>query len=205
MNILFLMLFTNQATAQWERDRIAYPIVSAQAFVSSSGNVYTSSILGGVLGMRYHKFDADIPLHGRTRGIYTRTFFSSVQSSQLTVGSFWGPKLGPVLLEAGGDVMINSDSIPNVYDGQYASMALPIRALIDVKGLYFHTEVAPIFFLADLAGEARRSANIGGSIDEFYYMINAGIKQRGVKIGVNFQRRTSAYGSYNTIGAQFGR
>ena len=196
-------MFTAQAG--WDTGLILTPIVSYNNMATTE-QAFDSARLGGVLGMHY-KHDSLVGLHGRTRGVYQQNFFSQANFREIKVGSYIGPKLGPIYLEFGADYMINEYDIAGVYTGAFSSLATPVRAKFDVGMAHAEVAAGPIFFMDSISGEERQSIKTPfGFGDEFFVMAAANIDIKPLislaSVGVSASRRFTAYGDDTVIGAE---
>ena len=66
---------------------------------------------------------------------------------ELRVGSFFGPKLGPLDLEFGADYMLDTNVVPGMYDGRFSAVSTPVRLLADVWIMRVELSAGPIFLL----------------------------------------------------------
>ena len=120
------------------------------------------------------------------------------------VGSFIGPRLGPLSLEVGGDYMVDSYTIPGRYDGRFSAISLPARVIFDVWLARVEVAGGPIFILDSMEGDTREalSNNPLGFGDEYFFMANARVGVGPLAVGAGFKRRVTAYGEDNSFGVQ---
>ena len=205
MNLLLLSLFSSQAQAGWDFAPILSPIIEA-SFYTAQDDFYPSVKFGAVGGVSYKKKDG-FPLRGHTRVRYTQNFGSQLKYNGWGIGSFFGPSFGPVSLELGGDYMIDSYTVPGLYDGRFGALAVPARVVFDVLLVRVELAGGPIFILNSMEGDTREGlsadANALGFGDEYFYMVNARVGLGPFAIGGGFRRRVTAYGEDNSVSVQF--
>ena len=119
------------------------------------------------------------------------------------MGSYIGPRLGPLDLEIGVDYMYNEFDIPGVYVGTFNAYSVPLRANFDVDLVHMEVAAGPIFILGTDKGETRTglSKNPIGIGDEFFYMAAASVDVKLASVGLSVSQRHTAYGVDTTVGA----
>jgi hypothetical protein len=203
MNLLFMGLcLSSSAQAGWDGGIILTPILAGSGYEVEDDRFFAARV-GGVGGI-YYKQDGVAGLHGRTRAVFQQNFGSSMAFQEIKMGTYFGPRLGPVDLELGLDYMFNDVSIPDQYTGSFNALSVPLRLNFDVR--FVHVEVAggPIFLLDTSTGEQREgmSDNPFGMGDEFFYMAAASIDFKPLAgIGLSASQRHTAYGVDTTVGA----
>ena len=200
MNIL---MFGLAATAQagWDGGVILTPILGASQY-SVNDNDFYSARIGGVGGVSYRQ-KGMAGWHGRTRAVYQQNFGSNIGFREIKMGTYFGPRLGPLDLELGVDYMFNEVDVPGVYSGSFNSYAVPLRANFDVDLLHVEVAAGPIFLLGTGEGEQRvgMSKNPIGLGDEFFYMAAASVDVKLASVGLSASQRHTAYGVDTTVGA----
>ena len=189
---------------RWRKSPMLQPIITGQVFTTDD-DFYGALKLGGSLGLKYEQ-DRMAGMQGNTRVQYTQSFGPTMENSHLAVGTFIGPKLGPLTLDVGADYYYDHYYIPGQYEGSFSAVALPLRALFDIKLVRLEVAAGPIFLLADHAGDARAGLNENpiGFGDELFYMINADVGFSVLSAGAYFSQRMTAYGNDNTVGVKLG-
>ena len=189
---------------RWRKSPLVQPIITGQVFTAADDDFYGALKLGGSLGLGYEQ-DGLAGFQGNTRVQYTHSFGPTMENSHLAVGTFIGPKLGPLTLDVGADYYYDQYYIPNQYEGSFSAMALPIRALFDIKLVRVEVAAGPIFFLADHQGVRESlTENPIGFGDEFFYMVNADVGFSVLSAGAYFSQRKTAYGDDNSVGVKLG-
>ncbi|MEC7986311.1 MAG: hypothetical protein VX278_14190 [Myxococcota bacterium] len=205
MNFLFLSLFASSAMAEWETKPIIKPIISSSVYQAEE-DIYVAAKVGGAFGLAYRQ-DGLAGFHGRTRGVYTQNFGSELGFREFRVGSFFGPKLGPIDLEIGADYMVDTYVVPNLYNGQFSAVSTPVRLLADVWIMRVELSAGPIFLLNTIDGDQRvgvKGANrFWGVGDEFAYSASARVGLGPLALGLGVSQRHTAYGTDNSVGLQF--
>lgn len=203
MNVLCMLLgMTSQAQAGWEPNIILTPILAASSY-DVEGENYLSARVGGVGGVTYRQ-DGLAGLHGRTRAVYQQNFGSELGFKEIKLGTYLGPRLGPIDLEIGVDYMYNEYAVPDQYTGTFNAYSVPLRANFDVKVVHVEVAAGPIFLLDTSSGDQRKGLgnNPIGLGDEFFYMASAGISLEPIAgVGVMASQRHTAYGVDTTVGA----
>ena len=194
------------ASAGWDTGLILTPIISANQY-QAPDTEYVSARLGGVVGFQY-KQEGLAGLHGRTRAVYQQNFGSNLGFEEIKVGTYLGPRLGPIDLEIGADYMFNEYNVPGVYSGSFGAIATPLRVKFDVELVHVEVAAGPIFLTETFSGDTREGTNTPlGLGDEFFYMGAASIDIKPLvslaSVGISASRRITAYGVDNVIGAEF--
>ena len=120
------------------------------------------------------------------------------------MGSYFGPRLGPIDIELGVDYMYNEMDVPGVYTGTFNAYAVPVRLNFDVKVVHMEISAGPIFLLDSSSGDTRvgLSKSPIGLGDEFFYMAAASFDLKPLAgVGLSASQRHTAYGVDTTVGA----
>jgi hypothetical protein len=203
MNLLFMGLcLSSSAQAGWDGGIILTPILAGSSYEVEEES-FLSARLGGVGGV-YYRQEGVAGLHGRTRAVYQQNFGSELDFREIKMGTYFGPRLGPVDLEIGVDYMFNDITIPGQYTGSFNAFATPLRLNFDVRLVHVEVSGGPIFLLDTSTGDTREgmSKNPIGIGDEFFYMAAASIDLKPIAgVGLSASQRHTAYGVDTTIGA----
>ena len=201
MNILLFGLMST-AQAGWDGGVILTPILGASQYSVNESDTYSARV-GGVAGVSYRQKGA-AGLHGRTRAVFQQNFGSDLGFREIKMGTYFGPRLGPLDLELGVDYMYNDFDVPDVYTGSFSAYSIPLRANFDIELVHMEVAAGPIFLLgADADSDPReglRKSPIGVG-DEFFYMAAASIDLKLASVGLSASRRHTAYGEDTTFGA----
>lgn len=200
MNILLFGLVST-AQAGWDGGVILTPILGASQYSVNDADSY-SARAGGVAGVSYRQ-KGMAGLHGRTRAVFQQNFGSDIGFREIKMGSYIGPRLGPLDIEIGVDYMYNEFDIPGVYVGTFNAYSVPLRANFDVDLVHMEVAAGPIFILGTDKGETRTglSKNPIGIGDEFFYMAAASVDVKLASVGLSASQRHTAYGVDTTVGA----
>jgi|GEM_PF-5513521 len=201
MSFFVLGLFAGTAQAGWEPGLILTPIIAGTQYQAGDES-YLSSRLGGVLGLSYRQ-DGVTGLHGRTKVVYQENFGSELDFREIKLGSYFGPRLGPLDLEVGVDYMMSRNTVPALFSGEYTALATPIRLNFDVNVVHMEVAAGPIFLMDTISGDTRKGSDtLIGIGDEFFYMAAASIELKPLaEVGLSASRHHSAYGVDTVIGA----
>ena len=203
MNLLIMGLcLSSSAEAGWDGGIILTPILAGSSY-QVEDDQFLGARVGGVGGV-YYRQEGMAGLHGRTRAVYQQNFGSDVAFTEIKMGTYFGPRLGPVDLEIGFDYMSNDVSIPGQYTGSFNAYATPLRINFDVRLVHVEVAGGPIFLLGTNTGDTREgmTKNPIGIGDEFFYMAAASIDVKPLAgLGLSASQRHTAYGVDTTIGA----
>ncbi|MEC7984157.1 MAG: hypothetical protein VX278_03270 [Myxococcota bacterium] len=204
MNLLLLTVISTQASAGWDTAPFVSPIVQG-AFYTAGDDFYPSVKLGVGGGLAY-KNKEGFPLLGHTRVYYNQNLGSQMRMSGWGLGSFIGPRFGPISLEIGGDYLVDSYTVPGLYDGRFSSLSVPARVILDVWLARVEVAGGPIFIVDSIEGQTRQGLaadqNLLGMGDEYFFMANARVGVGPLAVGAGFKRRVTAYGEDNSFGVQ---
>jgi len=199
MSFLVLGFFTGAAQAGWEPGLILTPIIAGSQYQAEDSR-YLSARAGGVLGLSYRQSGA-AGFHGRTKVVYQENYGSDLDFREIKLGSYIGPRLGPLDLEVGVDYMMTRNAVPGQFSGEYTAIATPVRLNFDVKVVHMEVAAGPVFLMDTISGDARTGMNVGLG-DEFFYMGAASIELKPLaSLGLSVSRHHTAYGEDTVVGA----
>lgn len=167
--------------------------------------------VGGAAGVKYKSKQKGLArvlpnATGRTRVLYTTTLASDATITDMRLGTFIGPKWGPVKIEVGGDFIRTDNQLPNGYaQDPYMAVATPLNAIFDIKIVKVQALISPQFFL----GGERESTDytnklLPGFGDEMEYGISGRVGLGPIGIGLSYSTRVTAYGNDTTVGVGIG-
>jgi hypothetical protein len=167
--------------------------------------------VGGAVGVKYKSKQKGLAkvlpnVTGRTRVLYTTTVASDATITDYRIGTFIGPKWGPVKVEIGVDGIRTENQLPEGYaQDPYRAVATPLNAIFDIKLVKVQAMVSPQFFL----GGERDSVDFSqkmlpGFGNEMEYGISGRVGLGPVGIGLSYSTRVTAYGNDTTVGVGIG-
>jgi hypothetical protein len=113
----------------------------------------------------------------------------------LRVGTFAGPRLGPLRVDVGPDFFSDTYVFGSVTLEPVMAMGLPATTYIDFQTLMFYGGVEPAFYFSDI----RKSVDWGsedlfGFGDEFTYRVGTAINVDKLGLSIGYTHRITGYG-----------
>ena len=187
--------------------------VDDQYLSDDQQGTYRGMRVGGAAGVKYKTKQKGLAralpnVEGRTRVLGTYTLGSEAVITDVHVGTFIGPKWGPLRLEVGADGIWTQNEIsvlPDKAQDSYLSFAIPARAVFDIKLAKLELSAAPMYFVGGDRNKVDWSTKaINGIGHEMQYGISARAGLGPIGIGVSYGFRVTDYGTDGTIGVGVG-
>ena len=200
MNILLFGLVST-AQAEWDGGLILTPIMGASQYSVNDTNSYSAR--AGLVGGVSYRQKGIAGLHGRTRAVFQQNFGPNIGFREIKMGTYFGPRVGPLDVELGVDYIYNEFDVPGVYSGTFNAFSVPLRANFDINVVHMEVAAGPIFLLGTEEGDIREGLSKSPLVvgDEFFYMAAGSIDVKVASVGLSASQRHTAYGIDTTVGA----
>ncbi|MBM76665.1 MAG: hypothetical protein CMK59_14760 [Proteobacteria bacterium] len=187
--------------------------VSDEYSADTSQATYRGMRVGAAAGVKYKSKQKGLAralpnLMGKTRVLGTYTLGSEAVITDVHVGTFIGPKFGPLKLEIGADgiwTQTQISGLPTKATDPYMSFAIPARAIFDIKVAKLELSAAPMYFLG---GERAKvdwtNQAVKGIGHEMQYGISARAGLGPIGVGLSYGFRVTEYGTDGLIGIGVG-
>lgn len=188
---------------EWRTRPYLQPIGGASSF--SDGQTTTSSVyVGGQAGLMYRQVHKPFPrLKGNARLQGAYSFNSNdVRGIDLRIGNFLGPQWKHVGIQTGPDLFRSSYQYGDVTLAPTGGLAWPAIVTGRMKQVSVYGGAEPAWYLGDARpGVDWSKTDSVGLGDEFSWLAGAGLSLGKVRVGIDYRRRTTAFGTDSVIGA----
>ncbi len=188
---------------EWRTRPYLQPVGGATSF--SNGRTTTSSMyLGGQAGLLYRQVHKPFPrIKGNARVMGTYTFNSDdVRGTELRLGNFIGPQWKHVGVQTGPDLFRSAYQFGDTTLAPTAGLAWPAILTGRVQQFSVYGGAEPAWYVGDTRpGVDWSNTNAVGIGDEFSWLAGAGLQLGKVRVGVDYRRRTTAFGTDSVVGA----
>lgn len=187
---------------EWVTKPYVRPVAGANAF--SSGQTSTvAAYAGAQAGLAYRQVRKPLPrLRGNARlqGTYTLGT-GNTRGYEVRLGNFIGPQWKSWGIQAGPDFFYNEFQYGGVVAPGTGGAAVPVilNGRLEVLQAYAGVEPAWYFGGSRPGVDWSRETTLGVG-DEFSVLAGVGIVNKGMRVGVDYRRRTTSYGTDNNVG-----
>ncbi len=189
----------------WEQQPYLRPIAGASGF--SNGKTSTAAAWAGArAGLRYWQVGTPLPRwrgDARLQGTYTMAT-GNTRGYDLRLGNLVGPQWKNWGISTGPDLFYNQYTYDQVVMPGTGGLAWPALLNGRIEMLSAYAGVEPAWYFGDsrLPVDWDKTEAIGFG-DEFSLLAGAAFNVKKLRLGADFRRRTTAYGTDNSFGVSF--